>query len=218
MFAFMTPFNVVMLGFWWAGWTQLRRACFKPATAGGVRIITELKQTRARLTAWSPLATALATIALLAFCSIFVIGFFAGGFHPSMRTMIMTWSVILSGGLAVCVWHTFQVLSGKYDLIIDELSGTIEVPIGQGRKSRRRVPLSSVQGLYVEKIQAASSDGEQPNVRYAPTLTVQGATPVTEPLRLVEWFDEEKARQFVQWLREKLPERPAPSRPLVGKF
>jgi hypothetical protein len=215
LFAFMTPFNAVMLLLWWTGWTQLRRSWFKPP-AGGVKIITELRTTRARLTTWSPVGMALATTALLAFGSIFVVCPFGGGFHPSMSTMLVTWTAILCGGAVAGAWHAFRVLSGRYDLIIDELNGAIELPITQGRKSRCRLPFSSVQSVYVDRIQKPSGGGEQSSPKYAPTLNIQGATPATE--RLVEWFDAEKAGLFVEWLREKLPQRAAPSRPLAGKF
>ena len=45
---FMTPFNAVMLGFWWLGWNRLRRKWHKPI-AGGVKLRIELRTTRACL-------------------------------------------------------------------------------------------------------------------------------------------------------------------------
>ncbi|MBC8096440.1 MAG: DUF3592 domain-containing protein, partial [Akkermansiaceae bacterium] len=71
---FMTPFNAVMLGFWWFGWNQLWRKWRKPI-AGGVKLRTESRTTRARLAEHSPLTAFLATVALLAFLSIFVLCF-----------------------------------------------------------------------------------------------------------------------------------------------
>ncbi len=61
-----------------------------------------------------------------------------------------------------------------------------------------------------------STSGEESSPTYAPTIRIEGATPGTE--HLVEGFDREKAAQFVEWLREKLPQRSDPSRPLAGKF
>jgi hypothetical protein len=107
------------------------------------------------------------------------------------------------------------VLSGRYDLRIDEINGSLELPATQGRESRRLVLLSKVEGAYVAKIQGPSSDGEsQPS--FAPTLRIKGTIPETE--YLVQWYDEEKAARFVEWLRPKLPQKSAPSRPLGGEI
>jgi len=41
----------------------------------------------------------------------------------------------------------------KYDLVIDEMAGTVQLPATQCRKSRREVPLNHVESMYVETIQ-----------------------------------------------------------------
>src|SRR5712672_1108189 len=97
-----------------------------------------------------------------------------------MKTMRVTWSLILCGALLAGAWHAFKVLSGKYDLIIDETTGSMELPATQGRKSRRRVPLSEVQGVYVETVQKPSRGDEQSSPMYAPTLRL--ASPASERL------------------------------------
>ena len=200
---FMTPFNVVMLGFWWAGWARLRRIWFKPP-AGGVKIVSRLKQTRVRLTALSPLATAMLTAAVLAFLSVFIVAFGLGGFHPTMRTMLAAWSVILAGSLGAGVWHWVQVISGRYDLIIDEFNSSLELPLTQGRKTRRRIPLASIESVYVETIQPPKKDNESESTpACAPTLKVCNEPNPTE--WLVQWHDADKAQEFVEWLRDKLP-------------
>jgi hypothetical protein len=157
----------------------------------------------------------LATLGLLAFFSIFVVGFFAGGFHPSLRTMIWTWGVILSGSLAVGLLQGARVLVGKYDLVIDELNSSIELPATCGRKARKRVPFGMVRRILVETIRQASNDGESaPSHRLI--LEIDGTQPGFE--RLVEWHDAQKAADFAQWLREQLPRPATPTRPLCGKF
>ena len=211
--AFMTPFNCAMLLLWSIGWEHLRRRWFKPV-AGGVKIIREPRRARVRLTEWSPIGAALGAIALLAFITIFVMAISYGG-HPPMRVMLVTWGVILCGGAIAGVWHGFNILSGKYDLIIDELGSSLELPLTQGRKTRRRVSLHSVDSVWVETAGIVKSN-EESAPKYAPTLVIGGDTPAME--RLVEWQDQEKARAFVDWLRERLPRKTAPQHPLAGKF
>jgi hypothetical protein len=70
--------------------------------------------------------------------------------------------------------------------------------------------------VYVETIQQKSTSGEQSTPMYAPTLRLEAGTPTTE--HLVQWFDRDKAERFVEWFREKLPQRSGPRRPLAGKF
>lgn len=215
-FTFMTPFNAAMLGFWWAGWVQLRRKWFKPL-AGGAKIKTELRRTRARLSEFSPLGAGSVTVALLAFLSIFVVGILGGGFHPPLRTMLITWAVILSGGVVAGVWHWAKILSGKYDLIIDTQGDTLELPLTCGRKTRRQVPFAQVQGVRVDTVQKSSSGDGEPAVMHAPTLELAGAESSEE--RLAEWYDSKRAEGFVEWLRSQLPPpKKTPPRPLAGRF
>lgn len=213
--AFMTPFNAVMIGFWYFGAMRLWRGWFKPV-AGGVKLISQPRKVRARMQTFSPLAVMFCTVALLAFLSIFVVGFLAGGFHPTLHTMEITWSIILVSGFVAGLWHSVQVLSGRYDLVIDELGSTLELPATQGRKARRRVSFADIESISVETIlKPAQESNETPSRMYAPTLSLNGSEPKTE--RLAEWHDADQAAGFVEWLREKLPVKP-PSRPLAGKF
>lgn len=210
--AFMTPFNAVMLGFWAAGWARLRRRWFKPV-AGGVRIVTHLRKTRVRLMTFSPVMTGIATMALAAFASIFIVGF-SSGFHPSVQTMAVTWGVILAGGAVGFGWQWFQVLAGKYDLVLDEMESRLELPLTHGRKTRQPVPFSSIQAAFVATVQKPDSDGEKSSPMYAPSLRIGEGDGVTE--KLVEWYDAERAGAFVDWLNGRLP--PRKTRPIGEKW
>jgi len=198
---FMTPFNAVMIGFWWAAGSTLRLKWFKPP-AGGVTLKTGLRRTRARLNSFSPLATGLATVALLAFVGTFIVAFGLGGSHPPLRTMVVIWSVILAGGLLTAAWHWANILSGKYDLILDELNGSLQLPLTQGRKTRQTVAVAKVQSVYVSTIEKRSSDGDGSTKTYVPTLRIGETEERQEPL--VEWQDAGKAQAFAEWLQEKL--------------
>jgi hypothetical protein len=206
--AFMTPFNMVMLGLWTAGWTMMRRKWFPPV-AGGVKITTTLRQTRARLTQYTPVVSGFAALGLLSFLSIFVVGFFAGGFHPSLHTMLLTWGVILSGALFAGGWHWLRALAGKYDLVIDELNSSLELPATCGRKIRRRVEFDCIRDVRVETIVHPSSDDGSTMNSYALFLDLHGSQP--NPEKLCEWNDAEKVNGFVSWLKQQLPRKTARS-------
>lgn len=213
MLAFMTPFNAVMLFLAHAGWRRWLRRWFK-LPAGGVDIITDSHRTRVRMTEWSPAGTAMAAIALLAFLSIFAVGF-THGFHPSLPLMSITWSIILTGGCLIGSWHALNIRRGKFDLVIDSQDGVLELPAMAGRQTRRRIPFNQIDYLQVETVKAPKSDSEtQP--KYAPAIVIGGSSPATE--KLAEWMDEKKAYEFVHWLGERVPCNHAPQRPRAGRF
>lgn len=199
---FLTPFNAVMIGLWLAVGSALRLKWFKPP-AGGVKLKPGLRQTRARLTSSSALVTGLATVGLLAFVGTFIVGLGSGGMHPPLRTMVVVWSVILASGGLAAAWHWAIIRSGKYDLILDELNGSLQLPLTQGRQTRQTVMVARVRGVYVSTIEKRSSNGGSSTTTYVPTLRIGGAEVRHEPL--IEWLDEDKAQAFVEWLREKLP-------------
>lgn len=203
MALFMTPFNVVMLGFWWLGWNRLKRKWRKPI-AGGVKLRTTLRRTRARMTEFSPLMSGVLTVALLSFLSIFVIGFGFGGFHPSLRVVGVTWGIVLAGGVAMGIWQWINILRGKYDLVLDEMRSSIQLPLTCGRKTRKTFGFGEVHGCYVETIEKRDNEGAT-TYTYVPTLRLTAADGPLE--KLAEWHDAERAREFVAWLNEKLGPR-----------
>lgn len=210
-FIFMMPFNIVMLGFGWIACGRLRRAWLHPL-AGGVKIIHEPGKKRARLTALSPIATAFVTVGLLAFCSLFVVLLVDGGPAASLRTMIVTLSIIFGGGILAGIWQAAMASAGKYDLIIDELNGVMELPRSCGGKAPVRIPFARVERITVETEQSESDENNSP--LYAPTIWL--AQPKPSSHRLVKWYDEDKAHQFVEWLRMELPKKGLPVRTLAG--
>lgn len=200
MALFMTPFNVVMLGFWWVGWNRLTRRWRKP-TAGGVKVRTALRQTRVRMTEFSPLASGIVTVALLAFLSIFVICFGFGGFHPSLRVVSVTWGVVLAGGVAMWIWNWINILKGKYDLVLDEMKSSIQLPLTCGRKTRKAFAFAEVADCYVDTIEKRDSEGSA-SYTYVPTLRLGSVDGPSE--KLAEWHDGDRAREFVAWLKGRL--------------
>jgi hypothetical protein len=201
MAMFLTPFNMVMLGFCWAGWRKFLDTRRKPV-AGGVRISSPLRQTRVRLTEFPIPAVALAMLAVITFLAIFVICPFLGGFHPSMHTMMVAWTVILVATLGSTAWHALRVLTGRYDLILDELGGFLELPATEGRKTRRRLPFRIITCIRIETV-VTPKDSEGSTRRYAVILELADGELKTE--RLVQWSDRAKIEGFVEWLHAKLP-------------
>jgi hypothetical protein len=199
MALFLTPFNMVMLGFWiWiGGW--LRERFFRPA-AGGVKIIADGMTTRIRLPQTPALAWGLGTTGGLGFISIFAVGFGAK-MEPSIPLILSDIAAVYGCGTVVYFWQRRKIISGIDDLIINEPSRTLELPLTFGRKQRETVKITDIKSLSVEKVEHRSSKGGI-SYTYAPTLGLQGTETAVQ--KLADWSDKLKADEFSEWLRKQL--------------
>lgn len=193
---FLAPFNMVMLGLWVGigGW--LRDRFFHPA-AGGVKILPDGMVTRIRLPQLSALGWGIATAGGLGFISVFIVGF-ATRMQPPLAAILPAAGLVYFGGIAVYFWQRQKINSGIDDLILNEPSRTLELPLTFGRKERLNVRFSDIQSLAVEKVAHHSDKGT--SYTYAPTLYLQDAA----AQKLADWSDERKANEFADWLRPQL--------------
>lgn len=193
---FLTPFNSVMIGFWtWiGGWLRLR--LFKPI-AGGVRIIEDGTTTRVRLPRWDAIWWALATTAGLGFIFTILVGA-AMNMHPLTTFVLPITGLIYFSGLGVYVWRCVRANSGDEDLVINEASGTLELPLTFGRKERMTVGFRDIKAIWVETIVNSGPKGT--SYVFAPTLKMRSDS---RKQRLAGWSDQMKAVDFTVWLGEK---------------
>lgn len=202
MLLFLTPFNVVMLGLWSLPCSALRRK-LRPSDCGGVKWTTDGRRLRVRLPRYSPFVSGLATIGLAAFLALFVVAF-SGGFHPRFTVVMGAWGLILATGAGVALWTWRRQRNGRTDLVIDEIEGTVQLPATFGRKLPQTVPRAALGGVEVETVAHRGSRGGT-TYTYAVTLTCDGGTQ-----KLTDWYDEQRARDFAGWLRQRLqPAEPA---------
>jgi len=198
----ITPFDCLLLYFWsWMSGALYRLLC-KPE-AGGVKIIKGLQNTRIRLAPTTGLGAAVGAVALSSVISIFVILSKFEGDAP-LHAMKITGALILGVGAIFGIWQAFANYSGKYDLVIDEQAGLLELPISQGRKSRVRVPFQNVERVYLKSVVKQDSEGGS-RTDLMPAVEIKGEPPTTE--LLVHWQSELKSRDFVDWLCLQLPQR-----------
>jgi len=193
---FLTPFNAIMIGFWtWiGGWLRLR--LFKPV-AGGVKIILNGTATRVRLPRWEPIWWGLGTTGGLAFALTFVVGF-GSKVYPLMGFAAPTAGLVIFAGLCVYLWRCLKAMSGDEDLVIDEASGTLDLPPTFRRTHRMTVEFNEIEAVWVETIVNRGSKGT--SYTFAPTLNMRGHK---AKQRLAEWSDKLKADRFTEWLCEK---------------
>jgi hypothetical protein len=195
---FLTPFNMVMIGFWVFIGAWLRLVLFKPI-AGGVKIITDGMTTRARLPRYSAFWWALGTVGGLGFIFTFVIGMIDRLRSSSTLALGAAFTVYLAG-LVVYIWQLARNRSGVNDLIIDEATRKLELPLTFGRKERVAVRFSDIELLWVETIVRSGPRGS--STTYAPTLNLRGDKLGRQ--KLAEWSDILRANEFTGWLATKI--------------
>ncbi|HLP09317.1 MAG TPA: DUF3592 domain-containing protein [Opitutaceae bacterium] len=195
---FLTPFNAVMLFLWAAvaKWLWLKRT--RPP-AGGLRIESGLRGTSVRLGGMPALGAGLAAVAGVSFASIFVVGFASLGFRPSFPTITGVWILVLGGGLVATLWQAARNRSDRQRLLIDEVSGNVDLPPTHGRAQRVQIPASALTAVQLSRELVTDSDGDT-HAKFA--LALKAKDRASE--RLALWADETQTRGFATWLANKL--------------
>lgn len=195
---FLTPFNCVMLLLWsYLGGAAVRRVT--GAQAGGVPIITRPGRTIARLPRFAPGPSALVAALAVSFVSVFIIAF-TSGFDPSLTMITTVWIVTGASAVIVYFWRLFVVNTGAKDLIINHESHTVSLPKTFGRSGDAWCPIDRITDLRVRTI----TRSENSNDTYSPTLHWRDSDGNEQQEQLAEWLDEDRAGQFIEWLRRTL--------------
>jgi hypothetical protein len=198
---FLTPFNAVMLAFWGAGLMGLRR-WRRPEIAGGVPILDDGFEQRARLPRVAPSIVASIVLVAASFLLAFVVGI-PCGFHPSLALMVGVWLALLAGAATIYFRAKLRVASGRYDLVIHQTSGALTLPQTFGRKVPQTLSADQVRSVIVETIEQRDSEGSR-SLKYAPTLVWQAPHGAEHRDKLGEWTNSARAEAFAAWLREHL--------------
>jgi Protein of unknown function (DUF3592) len=163
--------------------------------AGGVKIITEMMTTRARLPRYQPSWLALGTICI----SSIIAGIAIDTSHTAspISAALFALLLIFAGSSLVYLWQFFRITSGIQDLVIDEGARTVELPLTYKRRERQPLPFSSIKSVFVEQVAHKTRGGV--SYTYAPTLLLQDGS----SQRLTD-LSQNRAELFVAWLGEKL--------------
>lgn len=197
---FLTPFNAILIGVWAAGGSAIWHRGFK-SPAGGLPIRTTRGQTRVCLADYGPVTAGLVAVGLSAFVGVFVVGFGLGGFRPRLPVIQVVWAVVLGIGFTTAYWRWRNIQSGRYDLVLDESAGWLELPRADCRGPGRRVPLTAAKQVSVETVEERTAKGGTTRLHY-PVL--QFHTGHGESVRLGTFHVQSRAQEFANWLRRRL--------------
>lgn len=198
---FMTPFNAVLIGMWWAvgGWAVSKLRASPRTQTGGLHWSDDGRATRLRLDPLSPLAYAGVTVGLAAFVATFVALIGGRGFHPDIGLVGALWVLVLGAGVAVGVRQHLRQSAGAADLVIDRLARQVELPADSNRKTRIALPAADIASVFVAAEERRGRRGRVDIVH-----VVQLRRRAGRPERLIEFADKERADTLATWLRTRI--------------
>jgi len=189
-------FTPVILVFLWAFARAMKRLdSGESPAAGGVKIITEMMVTRARLPRYLPVSFGLLTAGILSLTAGILMA--TGVLGPPWEAGEWSLLVVLLGGAAVYAWQCQKVHSGRQDLVIDDGARIFQLPLTYKRRERTPMPISQVRSVLLNKVSHSSKGGSY--YTYLVTLEMKD----NSQEKLVD-LSHKRAWAFAAWLKEKL--------------
>lgn len=195
---FLTPFNLVMVGLWWACGYGIWRSLFgkEEGTVGGCEIVHDGFATRVKIGRSHPMIAAGVGIGIVSFISIFALGlsnlsdniFALGG-----AVVLM----ILAGG-AGAYWQVSRNQSGQRDLVLDRSNMKMIIP-ARFLGSPRELSLMNLNSVGVKRVR-----GNKNSVHYTPTVTYIDENEIRQEVTICQWSRQDAAEELAAWLRQEL--------------
>ena len=165
--------------------------------AGGVKLIEDLRLIRVRLPRRQASSVALLTMIALFFVAAAVMAY---GFPLTPPLVLGGWLLagVLAGGGSVYGWFFVVARSGREDLVIDEGSRTIRLPLTYGRRLETRLGFAEFAAVVLDKIE---HQGRRGSTYYTYAVLLEKKDGILE--RLIE-LNQSRAEGLAEWLKAKL--------------
>ena len=195
---FLSMFVVLIISFFWL--KDGYRSDWLPgakSAAGGMKISVEMLTTRVQLPRFQPFWLGLTGSGILSVVTGVLTDTVlkSSGMPAGLLTLIIT--LIIGGGALVYFWHYRKIASGVQDLVINEATRTVELPLTYKRRERRQVPFSEITSVAL--VEVPHQGRYSVSYSYAPTLELRDGSSE----RLTD-LSEARAESFAAWLCEKL--------------
>jgi hypothetical protein len=186
-----TPLNLLFLWLLIQAIGQLDR---DNLVAGGVRVIPDMMATRVRLPRYSPWLPGFIAAGALSLLAGILIA--TGELHPPWDAGGWCLPVVLLGGGAAYLWLYLKVQSGRQDLVINEASRTIQLPLTYKRREQPPISFSQITAVVLDKVRHKNRN--RVYYSYVVMLQMQDGSPE----KLLE-TTEKRAESLAAWLKEK---------------
>ena len=165
------------------------------AEAGGIKIISEMLVTRARLPRFEPIKLGVMTAAGL--CVLAALLIMTSVLQPPWPAG--QWSVagVVLGAGAVYAVQYFKIRSGYQDLVIDEAGRTVQLPLTYKRRERTPISFADIRSVMLNKVRHQSRN----RVYYTYLVVLELKNNAQEKLVDLKLA---RAKGFASWLKEKL--------------
>ena len=160
------------------------------------------RETRIRLPRQPPSAAALAAALITAVATLLALAF-APSIDIGTPVVGGTWAAILLAAVGVYVWQKAVIDSGIKDLVINPEERLLTLPRTYWRWSNEPISIDRITGVELQVL-ARGSYRAGWSRRYSPRLVYLDADDREHHARLSVWPDEMRARNLVDWLRERL--------------
>jgi hypothetical protein len=156
-----------------------------------------------------PLAFAIGTMIALSFISIFVVAFTLG-FNPPMLGIQIVWAVLLSAAAGAAAWRTAVRRTGKYDVVVDDTLGTLQLPASSEDVTEGRahddlaVPIDAgrITRLHVRRHRKKGRDTD--SFEFHTVVEWEDARGVDRATHFGTFGGRDDADAFVEWMKERL--------------
>jgi hypothetical protein len=193
----MTPICLFFMWLLWRAGKQTGWPWSGAAVAGGVKLIEENRMvTRLRLPRYDAISIGLLTTAgLLLLAGILLVSAFENA--PPLAAGAWFLVGVLTLGGVVYAWFAVPAHSGRQDLVVDEASRTLQLPMTYGRQPEPPLGFGEITGVALDKIKHSGKRGPY----YTYRVTLQRKNGGLE--KLVE-LNQSRAEELAGWLRAKL--------------
>ena len=219
---FMMPFNVIMLGGWYAVFGSWRKRG-KPA---GIQVRDDGLTVTARIYDVTPLAAAVVAVMASSFVLIFVCGF--GMLVLPVDWLVpAAWCIVL--GSAIIAWSRFRQPTTTFEY--DHFSSRVSITKSDGQSHAFKTDdvIAVGRELDPEEVECVDEDDEEdeedddddgePDEQQAedseatignhhPTITYRDSSGQEQTVALAKWSSGDSVTWLVQWLKETLRLKP----------
>jgi len=195
---FLTPFNMVMVGLWWAASYSIGRSLFgkEEGTVGGYDIVQDGVATRVKIGYRSPMLMGFIGVGAASFISIFAIAFFKLTENSAALMGAVLFMLVAAFGGAW--WQSQRNASGKADLVLDRSNMKLIIPASL---SGTPTELSLIE---LNTVEVKHVRGNKNSVSYAPTVTYLDRNQIRQEVTICQWASENAAHELADWLRQEL--------------
>lgn len=197
---FMTPFNMVMLGFWYVGLAKLLPRRATPAV-GRARVVESIDRVRVIIPSLPPIAVAGIVAGVMSFIMIFIVGF-GFGFNPPAWVITGTWAVVLGLAIVAGMIQFYRKRAGLTDLVLDSRHQMASLPTSSLFANGPLVAFERFTRTRIDRITHRHKNST--STSYKLWLHYRDDAAAEQAVSICDWPERAESQQLADWLNDRL--------------